>query len=446
MEGPEVKTDRRGTGGWDDVLATEAGLVAPGGEWRSELWATAEAQFNRAADLLELEPDIRTRLLEPRRALVVNFPIRRDDGEVQTFTGYRVQHTLTMGPTKGGVRYAPAVSLGECAALAMWMTLKCALLRLPFGGAKGGVRCDPHRLSADELERVTRRYAAEIFPIIGPDRDIPAPDMATGEREMAWFMDTYSQQIGHSVPEIVTGKPILLGGTQGRVTATGLGVVFCIEAVLNHLGWGIEGQRVVVQGFGDVGTALTRELHARGALIVGVGDVTGGVVDPAGLDLQALFDWVAENRFLRGCPEGSPIGRTEILETPCDILVPAAIEHQITAENADAIDCRLVVEAANGPTTPEADEILARRGIPVVPDVLANGGGVTVSYFEWVQDQQKYFWDSAEVAQRLDRQMATALTRVIEHAGRLDVDWRTAAQSVAIERVAEAARLRAIYP
>ena len=441
-----MKTERRGAGGWDDVLATEAGLVAPGGEWRSELWATAEAQFNRAADLLDLEPEIRTRLLEPRRALVVNFPVRRDDGEVQTFTGYRVQHTLTMGPTKGGVRYAPAVSLGECAALAMWMTLKCALLRLPFGGAKGGVRCDPNRLSADELERVTRRYAAEIFPIIGPDRDIPAPDMATGEREMAWFMDTYSQQIGHPVPEIVTGKPILLGGTQGRVTATGLGVVFCIEAVLNHLGWGIEGQRVVIQGFGDVGTALARELHARGALIVGVGDVTGGVVDPSGLDLQVLFDWIAEHRFLRDCPEGTPIGRTQILEQPCDILVPAAVEHQITGENADALDCRLVVEAANGPTTPEADEILARRGIPVVPDVLANGGGVTVSYFEWVQDQQKYFWDSAEVAQRLDRLMATALERVIEHATRLGVDWRTAAQSVAIERVAEAARLRAIYP
>jgi glutamate dehydrogenase (NAD(P)+) len=263
---------------------------------------------------------------------------------------------------------------------------------------------------------------------------------------MAWFMDTYSQQVGHPVPEIVTGKPRVLGGTQGRRTATGLGVVFCIEAVLNHLGWGIEGQRVVVQGFGEVGTAITRELQSRGALIVGVCDVTGGVVDSAGLDLQALFEWVAEHRFLRGCPEGSPIGRTEILETPCDILVPAAVEHQITSENAEALDCRLVVEAANGPTTPEADEILGRRGIPVVPDVLANGGGVTVSYFEWVQDQQKYFWDGAEIAQRLDRQMATALTRVIDHAGRLDVDWRTAAQSVAIERVAEAARLRSIYP
>ena len=441
-----MNTERRGGGGWEDVLATEAGLVAPGGEWRSELWETAEDQFNRAADLLELEPEIRTRLLEPRRALTVNFPVRRDDGEVETFTGYRVQHTLTMGPTKGGVRYAPAVSLGECAALAMWMTLKCALLRLPFGGAKGGVRCDPNRLTEDELERLTRRYAAEIFPIIGPDRDIPAPDMATGEREMAWFMDTYSQQIGHPVPEIVTGKPLVLGGTSGRQMATGLGVVFCIQSVLEHLGWELDDQRVVVQGYGDVGAAIAHELQSRGAIIVGVCDVTGGVVSEAGLDLQALLAWVSEHRFLRGCPEGTPIGRTEILETPCDILIPAATEHQITTDNVEALDCRLIVEAANGPTTPQADEILAKRGIPVVPDVLANGGGVTVSYFEWAQDQQKYFWDIEEIALRLERRMDTALRRVIETAERLSVDWRTAAQSVAIERVAEAARLRAIYP
>ena len=283
------RRERRGTGGWDEVLATEAGVVAPGGEWRSQLWATAEQQFNRAADLLGLEPEIRARLLEPRRALTVNFPVRRDDGEVETFTGYRVQHTLTMGPTKGGMRYAPAVSLGECAALAMWMTLKCSLLGLPFGGAKGGVRCDPNRLSPGELERVTRRYAAEIFPIIGPDRDIAAPDMATGEREMAWFMDTYSQQVGHPVPEIVTGKPLVLGGTAGRKEATGLGVVFCIESALAHLGWELAGKRVVVQGAGKVGGVVARELSARGATVVGISDVTGGVVDPDGLDLDALF-------------------------------------------------------------------------------------------------------------------------------------------------------------
>jgi len=441
-----MNAERRGKGGWDAVLKTEAGLVAPGGEWRSELWATAEAQFNRAADLLALAPEIRVRLLEPRRALTVNFPVRRDSGEVETFTGYRVQHTLTMGPTKGGVRYAPAVSLGECAALAMWMTFKCALLGLPFGGAKGGVRCDPNRLSPDELERITRRYASEIFPIIGPDRDIPAPDMATGEREMAWFMDTYSQQVGHPVPEIVTGKPVVLGGTVGRQVATGLGVVFCIEALSDHLGWPIDGQRVAVQGLGNVGAVIARELHERGASIVAVADVTGGLVDPDGLDLAETLRYVAENRFLRGCPGGEPVGRQEILKTPCDILVPAALEHQITADNAQALDCRMVVEAANGPTTPEADRILEERGIAVLPDVLANGGGVTVSYFEWVQDQQKYFWDSEEVALRLQRQLRSALVRVLETSEQLGVDWRTAAQSVAIRRVAEAARLRAIYP
>jgi glutamate dehydrogenase (NAD(P)+) len=270
--------------------------------------------------------------------------------------------------------------------------------------------------------------------------------MATGEREMAWFMDTYSQHVGHPVPEIVTGKPIALGGTASRQTATGLGVVFCIESVMEQLGWELDGMRIVVQGFGNVGAVLARELCARGAVLVGVCDVAGGIASADGIEIDELIAWVAEHRFMRGFPGGEPVSRTAVLQTPCDILVPAAVEHQITAENAESLDCRLVVEAANGPTTPEADEILGRRGIPVVPDVLANGGGVTVSYFEWVQDQQKYFWDSAEIAQRLDRQMATALTRVIEHAGRLDVDWRTAAQSVAIERVAEAARLRSIYP
>jgi glutamate dehydrogenase (NAD(P)+) len=438
--------ERRGTGGWDQVLASEAGLVAPGGEWRSELWQTAVEQFNQAADLLALDEEIRARMLEPRRSLCVNFPVRRDSGAVEIFTGYRVQHTLTMGPTKGGVRYAPGVSLGECAALAMWMTFKCALLGLPFGGAKGGVRCDPNRLSVDELERITRRYASEIFPIIGPDRDIPAPDMATGEREMAWFMDTYSQQVGHPVPEIVTGKPVVLGGTAARSAATGLGVVFCTEAILAHLGWDLAGQRVAVQGFGNVGAVIASELLARGATIVALGDVTTGIVDPDGLDLDSVLAWVAENRFMRGYPDAKVVGRTEMLETPCDLLVPAALEHQITAENARRIDCKLIVEAANGPINPEADRILAERRIPIVPDVLANGGGVTVSYFEWVQDQQKYSWQPAEIADRLRRQLDGGVERMLEASARLGVDWRIAAQSVAIERVAEAARLRAIYP
>jgi glutamate dehydrogenase (NAD(P)+) len=438
--------ERRGKGGWDDVLATEAYQVAPGAEWRSELHRIAVEQFERAAALLAIEPDIRTRLLEPRRSLVVNFPVRRDTGELQMFTGYRVQHTLAMGPTKGGVRYAPGVSLGECSALAMWMTYKCALLGLPFGGAKGGVRCDPNRLSTPELERLTRRYAAEIFPVIGPHQDIAAPDMATGESEMAWFMDTYSQQVGHSVPEIVTGKPVVLGGTAGRQAATGMGVVYCLEAALEHLGWSVADLRVAVQGTGNVGGVVARELHARGAAVVAVSDVTGGIHAPDGLDVPAVLAWVAEHRFLRGCPLGAPVGRRDVLEVPCDILIPAALEAQITAENAPRLACRLIAEAANGPTTPEADEILATRGIHVVPDVLANAGGVTVSYFEWVQDHQKYFWEEKDIAQRLERLMRAGLERVLEASAPRGVSWRTGALSVAVARVAEAMRLRATYP
>ncbi len=272
--------DRRGLGGWDEVLATDAHQVAPGGEWRNELYRVAVSQFERAAKVVGLEPEIKARLLEPRRSLTVNFPVRRDDGTVETFTGYRVQHTLTMGPTKGGVRYAPGVSLGECAALAMWMTFKCALLGLPFGGAKGGVRCDPNRLSLSERERVTRRYASEILDMIGPDRDIPAPDLATGEREMAWLMDTYAQSVGHTVPEVVTGKPPVLGGNDARASATGLGATFVVERALAVMGRTIAGQSFAVQGFGNVGSVLARELSLRGGRVVGVCDVSGGVVDP----------------------------------------------------------------------------------------------------------------------------------------------------------------------
>lgn len=441
--------ERRGSGGWGELLATERADSGPGAEWHSELYETAVEQFGRAADALELDADMRARLLEPRRALVLNFPVRMDNGEVRLFTGYRVQHTLTLGPTKGGIRYAPGVSLGECAALAMWMTFKCALLGLPFGGAKGGVRCDPNRLSPGELERVTRRFASELIPIIGPDRDIAAPDMATGEREMAWFMDTYSQQVGHSVPEIVTGKPVELGGTEGRAAATGLGVVFCVEAALERLGETVAGQRVAIQGFGKVGAIAAHELHARGARVVAVGDVSGGVVDLAGLDVPALLAWYADGeapRFLRDCPDGLHVGRTGTLEVPCDILIPAAVERQLDAARAELVECRLVVEAANGPTTPEADAILAERGIQVVPDVLANAGGVTVSYYEWVQDQQKLSWDGAEVRRRLEDQLHAALGRVADASERLGVGWRTAAQAVAVERIATASRMRAIYP
>ncbi|MDX6585648.1 MAG: glutamate dehydrogenase [Solirubrobacterales bacterium] len=443
-EKPGDGIERRGSGGWDDILADEAYVVSPGSEWRSELYRIAVAQFTRAADAVGLPDDIRERLQEPRRSLVVNFPVRRDDGSVQEFTGYRVQHTLVMGPTKGGIRLAPGVSLGECAALAMWMTYKCALLGLPFGGAKGGVRCDPNRLSDGEIERLMRRYTAEIAPIIGPDRDIGAPDMATGEREMSWIMDTYSQSAGQAVPEIVTGKPVVLGGTEGRRTATGMGVVYTIESVLEHLDWELAGKRVVVQGFGNVGATVATGLAQRGAKIVGVADVAGGLHNEDGIEVKALLDHQAENRFIRDFDGADPIGKTEVLEAPCDILVPAALECQVTNENARELDTKLIVEAANGPTTPEADTILAERGIPVVPDILANSGGVTVSYYEWAQGVQRESWSAADVAERLETAMQDATKRVLAADGK--GDWRTAALSIAVERVAQASALRAIYP
>jgi len=425
-------------GGLDDVSA--------GREWGSELYRIATDQFDRACTLLELDPEFRTRLSEPRRALTVNFPVRLDSGKVIGLTGYRVQHTLTMGPTKGGFRYGPDVSLGECAALAMWMTWKCALLGLPYGGAKGGVRCTPSELSIGERERVTRRYAAELIPVIGPDKDIPAPDMATGEREMAWFMDTYSQMMGHSVFEVVTGKPVVLGGSTGRQAATGLGVVYVLEAVCERIGLQLRDARVAVQGFGNVGSVASRELHAIGAKVIAVSDRTAGLVNAAGLDIPAIELWIAEHGVLTGYPDADEVGPADVLEVPCEILIPAALERQITEDNAPRLQCELVIEAANGPTTPEAEAILRERGILVVPDVLANAGGVTVSYFEWVQDHQRYAWDEMDVQERLRRQLRAAFGRVTEAADRLGADWRMAALSVAIERVAEAARLRGIYP
>jgi glutamate dehydrogenase (NAD(P)+) len=432
--------------GWEEIDVADKNLVRAGEEWHSELYRIASSQFLRCADVLDLDQESRERLLEPRRSLIVVFPVRMDDGSVHSFTGYRVQHTLTMGPTKGGIRYAPGVSLGECAALAMWMTWKCSLLGLPYGGAKGGVRCEPNDLSPNELEHITRRYASELIPVIGPDRDIPAPDMATGEREMAWFYDTYSQAMGHSVPEIVTGKPAVLGGTEARRPATGLGVVYVTQAVLDRLDWDIREQRVVVQGFGNVGSVAALELHRLGATVVGVSDHTCGIVDPKGLDVPAIVEWVAEHRFLENCPIGRQVGRVEVLEQPCDVLIPAAIERQITSENADRLECKLIVEAANGPTTPEAERMLDERGIRIVPDILANAGGVTVSYFEWVQDQQKYTWEVAQIKDRLRMQLRTATTRVADAAEALGLDWRTAAMTVAVERVSQAAKLRAIYP
>jgi glutamate dehydrogenase (NAD(P)+) len=430
----------------DELDATDHELIRAGVEWDSQLHRTATTQFERAADVLGLDPEMRVRLHNPRRVLTVNFPVRMDDHSVANFTGYRVQHTLTMGPTKGGLRYAMNVTQGECAALAQWMTWKCALLGLPYGGAKGGVRCDPRALSAGELERITRRFTFELIPIIGPDKDIPAPDMGTGEREMAWIYDTYSQAHGHAVPQIVTGKPPVLGGTDVRRVATGLGVIYIAEATAEKLGHPLREQRVVVQGFGNVGATAAAELFAIGARVVGVSDQSGGLRSDEGLDIPAIQAWMADHGLLAGCPHGDPVGSAEVLELPCDMLIPAAVEAQITSENAARISAPVIVEAANGPTTPEAEAILAERGVLVVPDVLANAGGVTVSYFEWVQDHQRYTWDFVEVQERLRRQMRAAYARVVAKSEELDIDWRTAALVAAVTRVAEAGRLRGIHP
>jgi glutamate dehydrogenase (NAD(P)+) len=421
-------------------------LTLEGEEWRTSLYEMACEQVERAVMMLELPSELKARLLEPRRSLVVNFPLQLDSGDVVNLTGYRVQHTLTMGPTKGGLRFAPTLSLGECAALAMWMTWKCALLGLPYGGAKGGVRCDPLALSEGERQRVTRRYAAEVLPIVGPDVDIPAPDMGTGDQEMAWFYDTYSQSVGHAVPAVVTGKPLVLGGTVGRQRATGLGVVFATEYVLERLGWALANQRFVIQGFGNVGAVVAAELHARGAKVLAVSDIHGGLVNPDGLDIPAVSLWAREHRQLDGFPGGEAVDRSEVLGLACDVLVPAALEHQITEENAHMLDCRLIVEGANGPTTPRADRILHERGIAIVPDVLANSGGVTVSYYEWVQSHQKFSWEANEIQVRLRGQIREAFLRVLSMSERLGTDYRTAALACAIDRVAEAAKLRAVYP
>jgi glutamate dehydrogenase (NAD(P)+) len=426
--------------------AGRRGAGASEDEWRGQLFRMACDQFARAAEHLQLDPDECVRLTEPRRSLVVNLPIRMDDRELVNFVGYRTQHILTMGPTKGGLRYAPDLSLGECAALAMWMTWKCALLNLPFGGAKGGVRCDPRLLSVSELERITRRLAAELEPIVGPERDIPAPDMGTGEREMAWFYDTYSQAIGRAAPASVTGKPLALGGTPGRREATGRGAVFAVEAALEREGRALADQRFAVQGFGNVGSVVATQLRARGARIVGLGDAGGALADPSGLDVDAVHRWWAENGTVAGYPAAETIPAESVLELPCDVLIPAATQNQITADNADRLDCGLVAEAANGPTTPAADDILAGRGIQVLPDVFTSGGGVTVSYFEWVQAHQKYIWTAAEVTDRLRSRMRSAFDEVAATADQLGVDLRTAAMAVAVRRVAEAAKLRAVYP
>jgi glutamate dehydrogenase (NAD(P)+) len=420
----------------------------PGGhEWDTPMYRLAVAQLDRTAQHMGLDPNVWERLRTPQRAHVVSFPFRRDDYDtVDTVVGYRVQHLLTMGPTKGGIRYAPDVNLGEVTALAMWMTWKCSIMNLPFGGAKGGVCIAPDELSPSELQRITRRFTTEIIDVIGPDRDIPAPDLGTDEQVMSWIMDTYSQQKGHAVPGVVTGKPLELGGSHGRREATGRGVITCALEACRQTGRELRGARVAVQGFGNVGATAAAIAAENGARVIAVSDAKGGVFAAGGLDLARVRSWVAEHRFLEGMPGADRVTNAELLELPCDLLIPAAIQNQITAANAPRLQCGMLVEGANGPTSLEADAILADRGILVVPDILANAGGVTASYFEWVQGIQQFFWSEAEVNDRLISLMRRAFQDVWAVASERKVDLRTAALIRGIHRVVEAKRRRGVFP
>lgn len=416
-------------------------------EFDSPMFHLAQHQFLKAAEIMGLEDNLRERLMWPQRTMVVALPFRRDKyDEIETVFGYRVQHVLSQGPTKGGIRYHEEVNLGETSALAMWMTWKCSLMNLPYGGAKGGVAIDPSTLSRGEIERLTRRYTAEIFPMIGPDKDIPAPDMGTDEQVMAWVMDTYSQQVGYSVPAVVTGKPVVLGGSLGRREATGRGVTYVSQLAAKHLGFPLAGASVVVQGFGNVGANAARLLAEQGAKIIGVSDVGCGIYNPRGLNVNDVLQHVAEHRQLAGYTEAETITNQQLLELPCDVLVPAALQNQITAANAAKLQCRLIVEGANGPTTLEADEVLDDRGIFVVPDILANAGGVTVSYFEWVQDTQNFSWTLEEINSRLQRIMTDAFERTLNRSQKQQLNMRTAALFEGINRVVEATMLRGLFP
>ena len=411
-------------------------------------WDSALAQLAEAARHLHLDDGVHQMLATPRRSMTVSVPLTRDDGRLEVLIGYRVQHSLTRGPAKGGLRYHPNTDISEVTALAMWMTWKCALIGLPYGGSKGGITVDPHTLSAVELERMTRRYASEILPIIGPERDIPAPDVGTDEQTMAWFMDTVSVQTGYTVTGAVTGKPISLGGSHGRTGATSRGVEFITLDALRTAGKQPDEVTVAVQGFGKVGALAALFLHEAGCRVVAVSDIGGGVHNSLGVDIPALMrarEEGAESVTAAGVP-GDVISNEELLALDVDVLVPAAFDGVITSTNADTVRARIIVEGANGPTTPNADAILADRGITVVPDILANAGGVAVSYFEWVQDLQAYFWDEPEVNDKLAKVMHRTYKDVLNAAAEHDVSLRSAAQIIAVGRVAEAHRIRGLYP
>ncbi len=421
--------------------------LIPEAEWNSPMFNLAQQQFLQASKIMGLDDNIRKRLLFPQRALITSFPCRKDKySEVETVFGYRVQHVLTMGPTKGGIRYHEDVTLGEVSALAMWMTWKCALMHLPFGGAKGGVRINPQLLSRSELQRVTRRYTMEFVNMIGPDKDIPAPDMGTNAQVMAWIMDTYSQQVGYSVPEVVTGKPVVLGGSKGREEATGRGLVYLIQDAAYHVGIELKNATAVIQGYGNVGRNAAVFLEQLGVKIIGISDVTCGLYNQKGLSLGAIDDHLQAHGVLKGYEDAEEISNSELLELECDILAPCAMQNQITSDNASYIKCRLLAEGANGPTTLEADRVLRERDIFVLPDILGNAGGVTVSYFEWVQNTQEFAWTLEEVNDRLHHIMVEAFQRTLLRSQRDDVDMRTAALIEGISRVSEAKLLRGVFP
>ncbi|HLZ21012.1 MAG TPA: Glu/Leu/Phe/Val dehydrogenase [Ktedonobacterales bacterium] len=409
-------------------------------------FAQAVAQFDAAADRLNLSQELRAILRKPKRELTVNFPVRMDDGRVEMFTGYRVQHNINRGPAKGGIRYDANVTLDEVRALAMWMTWKCATVNIPFGGAKGGVIVDPRKLTRTELERMTRRYATEIAGVIGPESDIPAPDVNTNPQVMAWIMDTYSMHHGYSIPAVVTGKPLSVGGSEGRMEATGRGVAFVTREACRVLNMPLEGARVVIQGFGNVGSVTAKLLHEMGATIIGLSDVYGAISNEKGIDVTRALRHVQEHGQLSGLPDSVSVDGKDLLELPCDILIPAALEGQLTHANADRIQAKLIIEAANGPTTTDADAIFHARGIPVVPDILANAGGVTVSYFEWVQDLQHFFWAEDEINKRLEHIMVRSFNAVNAKREEQSCDFRLGAYLLAVSRVAEATQVRGIYP
>jgi glutamate dehydrogenase (NAD(P)+) len=403
-------------------------------------------EFDGAARILNLEPGIWKILTSPKRQITVSCPVQMDNGEIEVFTGYRVQYNITLGPAKGGIRYHPGVSLDEVTALAAWMTWKCAVAHIPFGGGKGGVICDPTKMSKREMEALTRRYIAEIVDAIGPEKDVPAPDVNTNDQIMAWVMDTYSMHVGHTTTSVVTGKPVELGGSLGRREATGRGVMIATRESAKHVGFNIKGATVAVQGFGNVGS-VSADLLAReaGATIVAVTDWKGGVYNQQGLDIAKLLEYVQQKKTVDGFPGGEPLGHGDLFKLDVDVLIPAALENQITIENAPNIKAKVIIEGANGPTTPDANKLLHERGIFIVPDILANSSGVTTSYFEWVQDRYGYFWTEKEVNERLEAKMCEAFNAVLQNSIKYNVDMRTAAYIVAISRVATVTRMRGMY-